>query len=384
MERGRYVLLLLVIFTLVQACSGGVRTTDLQFPYTLLHTYDVTYEVLSSPTAQAFVENGTRRMMAVSPVSIAEIRATRNLLLARADDAWKAELEVVQQFNISQSNWNSTLIETNLTRTMSYSSIIPNGANFNAVMAVNNVSEMYVTIPRDEGNFNCSLSPLPNQTCICNEDHELKINSMKLTIEINNWDFTDLPTPSKFNQRYIMIGLQLRSRVDLDKYLQELIKVRLDYSSYECDVVNFTLPLDNGTYLFPMSFFSHGIYDGNVGRVYDIVDLSSLEINQNVTGESSFIIYLFFSDFNHSIVYDPDFTVLFSGTREGGGGGEYSSKGAGEGGGGGRSLSSGAIVGIVIGVLAGALLCAIILAAGGAIFVKLLHSRRNRRRTVHV
>eukprot|EP01088_Endostelium_zonatum_P018543 TRINITY_DN598_c3_g1_i1.p1 TRINITY_DN598_c3_g1~~TRINITY_DN598_c3_g1_i1.p1 ORF type:complete len:410 (-),score=142.60 TRINITY_DN598_c3_g1_i1:126-1316(-) len=284
---------------------------------------------------------------------------------------------VAAVFNPLNQTWASKVETTSNSVTVTLSSTMPNGASIVLNATIHNTSSTPYPIPRYANDLNCTLSHLYS-TCSCDEFHETPKNALKFTLAITNYTFQPFNFPPNTTTsdpvRLLSTKFTFSGPVDVLYYYRTGFSDLM--TNTQCDVTDLNVVLINNISI-PISFFQNCVADDetqNIGIVLpDRQQLSPLGSDLQLP------IQIFFPQFNSSLVYDPDFSVLFAGmgdedegTGTGGTGGDGGSgTGAGriEGGTGGGGVNKKLVAGLVVGI-GGAVICLIVIGIVIAVVVK--------------
>jgi len=279
----------------------------------------------------------------------------------------------VATFNLITQSWSLSKGKSNGTySSFTIQSRMSNNATISVQASVNSASDTSYPIPRPASNSDCSQSYLATPPdCSCSSSHITPKNAVKISVNISNYNFqgdevdhsstsssddsssdNSNHVPAPVRARYLRVDFQFTAEIDMDQLSNQLSSV-IQFA--QCDVADVKIPLRNNRSIsLPMSFYTTCTTDGNkIQTIY--VNINPLQIVSQGDGIYDISIQVYFPYFEHSLSYDPDFSIFLKGDAAGNGGNVDSQgvvqggTGSGAGGDGGpdKRMVAGLVVGLV-------------------------------------
>ena len=301
----------LVLMVKLGECGGNRRVVSkAKFPITLANTTKTAFYCPSArPSVSTYVyldKNTTLTVLSALIGSIVEVDAPYSVL---AGAPFADSFFVTKQYDFDENTFEAELIEESDSITLHYTTILDNDAVIDISFIVNNASEEKVPIPRlhkyDNGslvdNSDCHVERNNNRTCNCSADHILPQNSVKITISISDWPWQypdDKYGPGNIGLYRKMLGVTMPIT---GVFTGDTFTVDV------CGVSGYGFEPKNGIRI-PFSFFNYATYEeAEIKPIYLYSYRNFTTIGNEVTLPFGF----FFTQFNQSVTYDPDFSVLF-------------------------------------------------------------------------
>ena len=265
--------------------------------------------------------------------------------------------------------------QTNVTG-ISFTSILSNGARFQINYTVNTDGPYTLPIPRGENDTRCQDNNRFEYGCSCDSNHRIERYSVKFTFELSDWEFAPLVNDSRAVDSFLQLLTTFTGPFNIPYYYS--LGDFANYFSFNvCDVAVCKINMLDGTVNMPFSFFSWHYADDKILQISTLVGSPT---GSQTPNEYDFpVALLFFDAFEDKLVFDPDFSVLFEGLNNDFDNNNPSSEAGKVAGGGGGGLDRGALAGIIIGSLGGALLCMGLLFILSVVFVFIAQKKKASR-----
>eukprot|EP01088_Endostelium_zonatum_P001591 TRINITY_DN1190_c0_g2_i1.p1 TRINITY_DN1190_c0_g2~~TRINITY_DN1190_c0_g2_i1.p1 ORF type:complete len:387 (+),score=70.12 TRINITY_DN1190_c0_g2_i1:110-1270(+) len=305
-------LLLIVVLLGIIALSNSAPVV---FPYTVvLPHYNVTWRGSTSPTADISIilPNATKPSLLLSVNSATnwiEYQGPKGIYTYKTGNEFtkKIETETIVIQNVTSSSWNVVEILGPNVQGLSYTTILPNGANVLINYTINTESELNLPVPRSPNDQNCSADNRFEFNCTCDANHIVPAHSVKFTVQVTNWTFAPLEpnmTYSILGQNTLYIG-----DFNLDYYLtipdsSTLLKFDV------CDVGYSPLNMSGGAVITKMSYFSNFFADKVPTQISSTMGATGFD---QATGLVVFPFTFLYPAFEEELLYDPDFSILLTG-----------------------------------------------------------------------
>eukprot|EP01088_Endostelium_zonatum_P019465 TRINITY_DN6734_c0_g1_i3.p1 TRINITY_DN6734_c0_g1~~TRINITY_DN6734_c0_g1_i3.p1 ORF type:complete len:396 (-),score=69.69 TRINITY_DN6734_c0_g1_i3:99-1286(-) len=261
------------------------------------------------------------QLMSFHPVSLAELHLPQDIYQHEGGNDFTKNIKTraltVSDMPLEGTKYSSAIINEDSYYGIQSNTTLSNGAVFSFTITINVNTSLIIPIPRPNWTKPCENKFKFSPNCSCDATHPVDPNSIKMSFVVEDWPWEPLENTSSSNNTYVYRALLLKfsfiSNFNLDYYFSAGDISNL-VTSDVCDVLTIPFNISGGNITCPFSFFRFSFQDGVARTIYSLFDIADVVpgTGPGETGQYTFPLGVVFSEFNKTLVYDPDFSILFN------------------------------------------------------------------------